>query len=366
MYLLHFFVTVLCVSVRKCVGYSKLLWPKDTASRVLAWARWQTSAMDEIPTRQCRAPDFSKWFVTDFCWPHDEERAAQLGRNSDYLRQRGVQVVADSVDVMNIFPFLRNHEINANDVALVVIHGMCSRVGTDDNAYRATQALLRVPPGDGPITCAFGALAAALPQATVVVSATGSRKVQSVAQARVTQRMTRPVLCRTIAFPASEGIQYRPEANGPTPHMLDDATPLALVAVGSCFSSEEDFFGRTELQMGPLVAHAAATDRVILFCGEFTCTHSVHMLTYCQSHPVMPRSLGRWLEAETMKWNDEDRSYSYEETVAHAEQALRAKSEDTTYVGMHAANLWVYKARGLQTTNMRAGDAWFPTGDGLI
>ena len=149
-------------------------------------------------------------------------------------------------------------------------------------------------------------------------------------------------------------------------HTLDDATPLALVAVGSCFSSEEDFFGRTELQMGPLVAHAAATDRVILFCGEFTCTHSVHMLTYCQSHLVMPRSLGRWLEAETMKWNDEDRSYSYEETVAHAEQALRAKSEDTTYVGMHAANLWVYKARGLQTTNMRAGDAWFPTGDGLI
>ena len=129
------------------------------SARVLAWARWQTSAMDETPTRECRAPDFSKWFVTDVCWPHDEERAAQLGRNSDYLRQRGVQVVADSVDVMNIFPFLRNHEINANDVALVVIHGMCSRVGTDDNAYRATQALLRVPPGDGPITCAFGALA---------------------------------------------------------------------------------------------------------------------------------------------------------------------------------------------------------------
>ncbi len=178
--------------------------------------------------------------------------------------------------------------------------------------------------------------------------------------------MTRPVLCRTIAFPASEGIQYRPEANGPTPHVLDDATPLALVAVGSCFTSDEDFFGRTELHMGPLVAHAAATDGVILFCGEFTCTHSVHMATYCQNHPVMPRQLGRWLEAETMKWNDEDRSYSYEETVAHAEQALRAKSEDTTYVGMHAANLWVYKARGLQTTNMRAGDAWFPTGDGLI
>ena len=172
MYSLHFFVAVLCVSVRKCVGYSKLLWSKVAASRVLAWARWQTSAMDEIPTRQCRAPDFSKWFVTDFCWPHDEERAAQLGRNSDCLRQHGVQVVADP--------------------------------------------------------------------------------------------------------------------------------------------------------------------------------------------------LGRWLEAETMKWNDEDRSYSYEETVAHAEQALRAKSEDTTYVGMHAANLWVYKARGLQTTNMRAGDAWFPTGDGLI
>ena len=89
--------------------------------------------MDETPTRQCRAPAFSKWFVTDFCWPHDEERAAQLCRNSDYLRQRGVQVVADSVDVMNIFPFLRSYEINANDVALVVIHGMCSRVGTDDN-----------------------------------------------------------------------------------------------------------------------------------------------------------------------------------------------------------------------------------------
>ena len=279
-----------------------------------------------------------------------------------------MQVVADSVDVMNIFPFLRNREINANDVALVVIHGMCSRVGTDDNAYRATQALLRVPPGDGPITCAFGALAAALPQATVVVSATGSHKIEAVAKARIKQRMTRPVLCRTIAFPAdSEGIQYRPEANGPMPHVLADAVPLALIAVGSCFSSEEDFFGHTELQMGPLVAHAAATDRVILFCGEFTCTHSVHMATYCQNHPVMPRPLGRWLEAETMKWNDEDRSYSYEETVAHAEQSLHNTSQATTYVvGMHAANLWVYQARGLHITNMRAGDAWFPAGDGLI
>ena len=171
---------------------------------------------------------------------------------------------------------------------------------------------------------------------------------------------------QNIAFPVSEGIQYRPEANGPTQEVLDDATPLALVAVGSCFSSEEDVFGRTDLQMGPLVAHAAATNRVILFCGEFTCTHSVHMLTYCQSHPVMPRSLGRRLETDTMRWNDEEYSFSYEETVGHREQALQARARDTTYVGMHAAYFWMYKARGLQTTNMRAGDAWFPAGYGLI
>ena len=133
---------------------------------------------EESPTRPCRAPDFSKWFVTDFCWPHDDERAAQLRRNSEQLKENGVQFVADSVDVMNIFPFLRNHAINANDVALVVIHGMCSRVGTDNNEYRRTQEYLQVPPGDGPITRAFGALAAALPQAAVVVSATGSNKIQ--------------------------------------------------------------------------------------------------------------------------------------------------------------------------------------------
>ena len=161
-------------------------------------------------------------------------------RNADFLRAHGVQLVDDSVDVMNIFPFLRSHAIRANDVALVVIHGMCSRVGTDNNEYRATQERLRVPAGEGPVSLAFGALAASLPQATVVVSATGSYKRQSIAKARVTQAMSRPVLCRTVAFPAhSEGIQYRPEANGPAPHLLSDAVPLALVAVGSCFTSED-------------------------------------------------------------------------------------------------------------------------------
>ena len=116
--------------------------------------------------------------------------------------------------------------------------------------------------------------------------------------------------------------------------------------------------------MGPLVAHAAATGGVMLFCGEYTCTHSAHMVNYCKDKPVMLRSCGRVLEAETMKWQDDDYAetsiYSYEETVAHAEQALVRKSESTKYVGMHAANLWVYLARGLQITNMRAGDAWFP------
>ena len=203
----------------------------------------QKKSEEEAAQRECRpclAPDLSKWFVTDFCWPHDDERAAMFQRNADFLRAHGVQLVDDSVDVMNIFPFLRNHAIRANDVALVVIHGMCSRVGTDNNEYRATQERLRVPAGDGPVSLAFGALAASLPQATVVVSATGPYKLSSIAKARVTQTMSRPVLCRTVAFPAhSEGIQYRPEANGPAPHLLSDAVPLALVAVGSCFTSED-------------------------------------------------------------------------------------------------------------------------------
>ena len=54
------------------------------------------------------------------------------------------------------------------------------------------------------------------------------------------------------------------------------------------------------------------------------------------------------------------------DATAAIEDCWLAKSQATTYVGMHAANLWVYKARGLQTTNMRAGDAWFPAGDRLI
>ena len=140
--------------------------------------------------------------MTDYLWPNDGERGSTTERNKAALRALGVNVVEDSVDAMNVGALLRNRNIDKGQVVLAVIHGMCGRVGANNNEYRQTQNELRVPAGDGPISCAFAALTAALPRATVMVSATGKCKETVIANARVKQTATRPVLCcRDVLFP---------------------------------------------------------------------------------------------------------------------------------------------------------------------
>ena len=316
---------------------------------------------------------FGQWKVCDYSWPEDEERSVVFEQNRQLLNQRGVNVINASVDVMNVGPFLRSHGIGANEVVLAVIHGMCSRTGAGGREYRHTQRELGIQPGSGPITVAFAALTAALPQATVVVSATGRDKTRIVAEARVRSTATRPVLCREVKFPkvAPGGIEYRPEANGDDGrHFIHDPVPVALVAVGpshrqigtwapSDLRWADTVFGLEEMDMGSLVAHAAGTGGVLLFCGEFTCTHSVHMANYCAERGLVPRRpLGHKLEEERMQWNGPSgvHYYTYEDAVEHAEEALVKKGKSTQHVGMHAANIWVNKAPGIQWTNFRPGD----------
>ena len=158
--------------------------------------------------------DFTKWNVTDFAWPDDDEYFTVSETNKQIIMQRGVNVINESVDVMNILTFLASKGIDASDVVLAVIHGMCCRTGVGRTDYSATQSALGIPPRNGPITLAFAALTAALPQATVMVSATSSRKQDCVQSARIICSNTRPVICRTVKHPdAINGIKYTPEAN---------------------------------------------------------------------------------------------------------------------------------------------------------
>ena len=86
--------------------------------------------------------DFTKWYVTDFTWPDDDENFTASETNKQRLMQRGVNVINESVDVMNILTLLASQGIDANDVVLAVIHGMCSRTGVGRTDYSATQSAL--------------------------------------------------------------------------------------------------------------------------------------------------------------------------------------------------------------------------------
>jgi len=105
-----------------------------------------------------------------------------------------VVVTEKSVHVMNVAAVLRSEGIDANGVVLAVLTGMCSRVGADSDEYRETQGGLSVPAGKGSIACAFAAVTAALPQATVLMSATGFGKEQAVRNVSVWRTVTWPML----------------------------------------------------------------------------------------------------------------------------------------------------------------------------
>ena len=312
--------------------------------------------------RRKETVDFSKWYVTDFMWPNDGERGTTTVRNKTALTALGVNVVEESVDVMNVGALLRNREIDKGQVVLAVIQGMCSRVGADNNDYRKTQGDLRVPPGDGPISCAFAALTAALPRATVMVSATGDAKETVIANARVKQTATRPVLCREVLYPDPvEDVCYRPESNDVRYRTLQDPTPLGLMAMGPDMDSERiGTKGSKTVSMGALALEAASSGGVMIFLGEFTCTSALHLAKYCSLNYETPFPKPRAHAAvEMMEWRGA--RYDYEETVAHCAEKLESERKSTAHVGMHAAQLWLYRSRGLHVSNSRAGDEWLPT-----
>jgi hypothetical protein len=316
--------------------------------------------------RRCQqgAVDLSRWFVTDFQWPNDGERGAATERNKAALTTLGVNVIEESVDAMNVGALLGNCGIDRDQVVLVVIQGMCSRVGADDNDYRKTQHDLLVPPGDGPISCAFAALTAALPRATVMVSATGTGKETVIAKARVRQTATRSVLCREVIYPAPiDEVCYVPQSNGKEYRNLQDPVPLALMAVGPDMDLERlGTKGSKTVSMGTVTLEAAFSGGVLIFLGEFTCTSALHLAKYCCScryddEPLLPKP---WAHAavERMEWGGE--SYDYEESVAHCAEKLQKKGESLVHLGMHASQLWLYRSKGLHVCNFRAGDEWHP------
>jgi len=312
--------------------------------------------------RKVNPVDFAKWHITDFQWPDDGERGEVTEQNHAALRNLGAEVSEDSVDVMNIGSFLQLHEIHPDSVALAIINGMCSRVGSNNNEYRKTQGDLRVPPGSGPIACAFAALCASLPQATVIVTATGSGKKAIIAEARVRHTMTRTVVCREIIYPDPvKGVRYRPECNGEAHQPLTDPIPLGLVAVGP--SMDKTYFGKAtkSLAIGPLVLQAVANKGVLLFLGEFTCTSSLHLASYVgQMQSTLPREITDWkpLPMEMMTWGAQ--RYNYQETIRHCQEKLHRAGKSTQFVGMHAAQLWLYRSHELHVTHFMAGSEWSP------
>ena len=320
------------------------------------------------------AVDFAKWHATDFEWPTDGERGAATAQNQKALKALGVAVSHESVDAMNVGAFLCLNGINADDVVLAVLNGMCSRVGADNNEYRQTQRELQVPPGDGPLSCAFAALTAALPQATVVVSATGKDKEKHIRNVKVRRAMTRPVLCREVHYPDPievEGVsvRYKPESNDHRYRFLPDPFPLGLVAIGPAIGAEAQCFGTGEgsstMCMGPLVLEAVASGGTLLFLGEFTCTSVLHLAYYAEhmmraeAVPLRPPSWTK-LQREMMQWGEAE--YSYEETVAYCTLKLQWERKDVRHVGMHAARLWLYKACEDHITNFWPGADWYPAG----
>ena len=320
--------------------------------------------------REAAAINFAKWFVTDFMWPNDGERGLATERNKASLRAMGVAVSEDSVDAMNVGSFLRSQGVDADQVALAVLNGMCSRVGADNNEYRQTQGELRVPAGDGPLSCVFGALAAALPQATVVVSATGAGKENVVANVRVRQTMTRPVLCMNVAYPEPvKGVSYKPESNDSRYRLLPDPVPLALVAVGPAIGVDAPCFGRgaRTMHMGALVTQTVSSGGALIFLGEFTCTNALHLAHYAeqvQHHIVQREPSGSKLPKERMEWGGAH--YDYDQTVAHCAEKLLGEGRSDRHVGMHAAQLWLYRARGVHVTNFTPGAEWYPAPLGSV
>jgi len=312
--------------------------------------------------RKVNPVDFAKWHVTDFQWPDDGERGKVTEQNKAALRNLGAEVSEDSVDVMDIGTFLTLHKIDPDSVAFAIINGMCSRAGSNNNEYRETQGQLRVPAGSGPVACAFAALCASLPQATVIVTATGSGKNTIIAEARVRQTMTRKVVCWEIICPEPvKGVRYRPECSGVKHQQLPDPIPLGLVAVGP--SMDETYFGKATkaLEIGPLVLQAVANKGVLLFLGEFTCTSSLHLASYVgQMQSTLPREITDWkpLQMEMMTWGAQ--RYNYQETILHCRDKLRGAGKSTQFVGMHAAQLWLYRSHGLHITNFMAGSEWSP------
>ena len=114
--------------------------------------------------------------------------------------------------------------------------------------------------------------------------------------------------------------------------------------------------------MGSLVLRAAATGGVLLFLGEFTCTSVLHLTYFAEMRSAalpLPLSWNK-LPREKMRWGATE--YDYEETVAHCEQKLLGESKSVRHVGMHAAQLWLYRAREIHITNLRPGAEWYPAG----
>ena len=52
--------------------------------------------------------------------------------------------------------------------------------------------------------------------------------------------------------------------------------------------------------------------------------------------------------------------------MAHCTEKLRGEGKSVGHVGMHAAQLWLYKARGLHVTNFKAGEEWYPDAPGML
>ena len=54
------------------------------------------------------------------------------------------------------------------------------------------------------------------------------------------------------------------------------------------------------------------------------------------------------LPKEKMIWQEVE--YTYEATMVHCTEKLQSEGKSVKHVGMHAAQLWLYRASGLSTS----------------
>ena len=210
-----------------------------------------------------------------------------LETNRTWLQARGVGV-HENVDVFNLLLYLQGEGIAAEDVSLCVFSGAHGRNYHEDatSRFERMQAWRWNPTAFR--GAAFAAMCGQLQNATVILT---SRDWETCWPRMLSHR---PILFSRATYAPQAGPAYQPEPStrgDRRPGEVADTNGLvATVAVGPLF--EKYLHRRSEAPTEdattsvltvdvPELTHLACTmPGVILFIGEFTCSHARHCMNF--------------------------------------------------------------------------------------